>query len=187
MLLANSSIVRPSLLTDAAPQLTREVFGNIPFASKALFYILAALAVACFVYGVYRRIRVWRLGRSGEPLNLRQAVPRLLRDALLQRRVLGRGLATTAHLLLFSGFIVLLIGTTLIAIEHVLADLIGREPSNPVFHYGIYYAVYEVVLDTFGVAFLIGCLLFMVRRARRPSSLGHNSLDWIVLASFLGG
>ena len=42
-----------------------------------------------------------------------------------------------------------LIGTTLIAIEHVLADLLGREPTNPVFHKGVYFGVYELVTDTF--------------------------------------
>ena len=73
-------------------------------------------------------------------------------------------MASLAHVLLFSGFVVLLIGTTLIAIEHLLADVLGREPSNPVFHKGVYFGVYEVVMDTFGVALIAGCVMFLVRR-----------------------
>ena len=53
---------------------------------------------------------------------------------------------------LFSGFLVLLVATTLIAIEHVLADLLGRAPTDPVFHKGIYFGIFELVTDTFGVA-----------------------------------
>ena len=113
-------------------QLTREIFGNVPGWAQTLFYLLAAAAVAIWVYGVVRRVRLWRQGRrDGSGVNWPLAVRRLVRDVLLQRRVWGRGAASLAHVLLFSGFVVLLIGTTLIAIEHVLADLLGREPNNP--------------------------------------------------------
>ena len=79
----------------------------------------------------------------------------------------------------------LFIGTLLIAVEHFLADLLGREPTNPLFHKGIYYAVYEVTLDLFGLALLAGTTVFMVRRARTGGSIARGALDWIVLASFL--
>ena len=80
-------------------------------------------------------------------------------------RVWGRGAASVAHVLLFSGFVVLLIGTTLIAIEHLLADLFGREPGNPVFHKGVYFGVYEIVMDTFGTL-LVGCVMFLAEARR---------------------
>ena len=80
------------------------------------------------------------------------AIGRLVRDVLFQRRVWGREAASVAHVLLFSGFFVLTIGTILISIEHVLADLLGRETGDPVFHKGVYFGVYELVMDTFGIA-----------------------------------
>ncbi len=173
------------LVVEANAKLTREVFGNIPKSSKLLFYLFAAAALVSFGYGVYRRIRRWRIGRAGEPkCGFRVGLKRFVQEVVLQRRVRGRGLASLAHLLLFSGFVVLLIGTTLIAIEHILSGMLGREPANPVFHHGIYYAIYELVMDTFGVAFLIGCLLFVKRRLARPPSVGHTALDWGVLVSF---
>jgi len=165
--------------------LTREVFGNISKSSQLLFYLLAVAALMSFGYGVYRRTRLWRVGRIREPkCGFGVGLKRFFQEVVLQRRVRGRGLASIAHLLLFSGFGVLLIGTTLIAIEHVLAGMLGREPTNPVFHHGIYFAIYEFVMDTFGVAFLIGCLLFAKRRLVRPPSVGHTVLDWGVLVSF---
>jgi len=163
---------------------TREVFGNVPPAAKALFYALTLAAVTVFAVGVYRRARLWRLGRpSGEKISPGAACRRLVANVLLQRRVLDRGLAGTAHVLLFGGFVVLLIGTTLVAVEHVLAASLGRHGLEPVFHKGVYYAVFEIATDAFGLALLAGCILFVVRRARRPASLGHNGLDWIVLAA----
>ena len=92
-------------------------------------------------------------------------------------------MASLAHGLLFSGFVVLCIGTTLIAIEHVIAGFLGRSAHNPVFHYGIYYAVFEFVMDTFGIAFLLGIGYFANRRRNPPSSVSHERLDWVVLAS----
>ncbi len=174
----------------AVGQLTREVFGNIPAWAKTLFYLAAAVSLIVFSYGCYRRVRLWRLGRAGKS---RPAVPQivsnLLRDVLLQQRVKGRGLASVAHLLLFSGFVVLFIGTVLIAVEHLSAALLGRAADDPVFHQGLYFAVYEIVMDTFGLALMAGVVLFAWRRARRPSSVGHNALDWCVLVLFfvLGG
>ncbi len=110
---------------------------------------------------------------------------RLGRDIFLQRRLRGRGAASTAHLFLFSGFVVLFIGTLLIAIEHLLADLLGRPPAYPVFHYGLYYIIYEFVLDVFGVALIIGCLMFLYRRFNRPQSLDHQPADIAILVCLL--
>ena len=125
--------------------------------SAAVFYLLALIAVSFWVYGIVRRIRLWRQGRARRherrlAIGSSTAGSRCVAAA----RVWGRGAASVAHVLLFSGFVVLLIGTTLIAIEHLLADLFGREPGNPVFHKGVYFGVYEIVMDTFGMRFSSG-------------------------------
>lgn len=165
--------------------LTREVFGNIPPAARLIFYIVAGMAVAFFVYGLLCRVRLWRLGQKTERSTTGRMSWRFVRDVLWQRRLPGRGAASVAHVLLFWGFVVLLIGTTLIAIEHLLADLLGREPTDPVFHQGFYFAVFEVVMDAAGLALIAGCAYFLFRRWRRPASLGHDRWDWVVLAALI--
>lgn len=172
------------LLADisSAQLLTREVFGNISSAGEIIFYGCALLAVSIFAYGVYRRVRVWKQGKpSRSPIEWSAAAKRLVRDALLQRRFRGRPLASLSHRLMFGGFVLLFIGTTLIAIEHVLADLMGREASNPVFHKGVYFGIYELALDTAGIAFLVGCGLFLKRRWQGRGSFAHRTTDWLVL------
>ena len=75
-------------------------------------------------------MRLWRKGQPArERVDWRIVIRRLFREVLLQERVWGRGIASLAHVLLFSGFVVLMIGTTLIGIEHFLADILGREPA----------------------------------------------------------
>jgi Fe-S oxidoreductase/nitrate reductase gamma subunit len=170
---------------DPVPLLTREIFGNVSTWSKALFYVCSLAALAVFAWGIYRRSRLWRLGRHlTEPIEWSTAAGNLWRNVLLQRRVRGNGLASIAHILLFGGFGVLFIGTLLVAVEHVLAAALGRDPRNPVFHRGFYFALYEMVLDAAGLALLAGCAYFAVRRWKRPPALGHDQSDWLVLGSF---
>lgn len=172
---------------------TRETFGNIPQASVALFYALTVLTLGIFAYGLWRRFRLWR---QGSPIGLRELVAgkfgeiwlrlkpglaRLWREGLGQARVRGRGLPTWAHLALFAGFMVLLLGTTLLEVDHLAAGI----SSALKFHRGTYYVIYEFFLDVFGLLFLAGCGLFLVRRASRPKSVGHRATDWYVLGSFL--
>ncbi len=175
------------LIATAPSPLTREIFGNIPTWGKVVFYVAAAFAVAMWLRGIVRRVRLWRQGvPSTTPIDWPQVLRRLTRDVVLQYRLrrkgaMGRAKASAAHLLLFSGFFVLLIGTTLVCIEHVLADLLGRAPGNPVFHKGIYFGVFEVVMDVFGVALIAGCLMFLVRRWRNEGSFGRTPADVAIL------
>jgi heterodisulfide reductase subunit C/nitrate reductase gamma subunit len=75
----------------------------------------------------------------------------------------------------------LLLGTTLLEIDHLAAML--SEKLH--FHQGLYYVIYEFTLDVFGLLFLAGCVLFFWRRLQKPASVGHRATDWYVLISFL--
>jgi heterodisulfide reductase subunit C/nitrate reductase gamma subunit len=172
---------------------TRETFGNIPTSSEVAFYVLAAVAMAVFSWGVWRRFQLWRQGRpihARELLagNLRQILAKLkpgahrvIFEGFGQGRVRGRGLPSWAHGLLVFGFLMLLLGTTLLEIDH-LAAMVSDKLH---FHHGIYYVIYEFTLDAFGLLFLAGCTLFFWRRLRRPASVGHRATDWYVLISFV--
>ena len=172
---------------------TRETFGNIPHGSVVLFYCLTVVTMVVFAWGVWRRFRLWRQGVS-IPMrelvvgNLQQiwtklkpGLRRVLAEGLGQARVRGRGLASWAHISLFSGFMVLFLGTTLLEIDHLAAAV----SSALHFHKGTYYVIYEFTLDVLGLSFLAGCLLFAWRRMRRPASVGHRGTDWYVIGSFL--
>ena len=164
-------------------QLTREVLGNIDTLSKCVMYALATVSLGIFSWGIWRRVRLWKLGKStGKRLPWSVIVSRLFAKVLLQKKVRqGRVGAGRAHSLLFGGFVVLFIGTVLIAIEHYGGALLGYGTGNPLFHKGLYFVVYEFVLDTAGLALLAGCFWFAVRRLRSNSSMAHTPVDWLVL------
>jgi Fe-S oxidoreductase/nitrate reductase gamma subunit len=178
---------RAEALSTVVPvQLTRQVFGNVPPWAQTTFYLLAATAVGVWLYGIARRVRLWRQGRrKGPAISWTLAINRIVRDVILQRRIWGRGAASLAHVLLFSGFFVLFIGTTLIAVEHLAAAALGREPNNPVFHKGLYFGVYEFVMDVAGVALLTGCVMFLIRRWQGRGSFARSTADVAILLSLV--
>ena len=165
--------------------LTREIFGNVSDASRLRFYCLSLVSTGVLAWGIVRRVRLWRIGKPDtERLSWRTGLINLWRFVLLQRRVPGHGGAGIAHILLFGGFVVLSIGTALIGVEHWMQKLLGHAATNPVFHKGLYFAVYEVVMDMAGVALLAGCAFYAYRRWKRPAEIGHEWQDWVVLALF---
>jgi hypothetical protein len=130
---------------------TREVFGNIAPWMRVVFFIMIATSIAALVAQVLTRVWLWRKGqRGGFERDWRVWSRRLVEYGLAQKRVHRKSLGALLHLLLFSGFVVLTIGTTLLGIAY----------DGPYyFHHGLYYLFYELTMDVFGVAFIIGCLL----------------------------
>lgn len=157
---------------------TREVFGNIQPWMRLAFYGLILSSMGFVAWQVASRVRLWRQGQPGGfETDWRVWLRRLAVFALGQKRVHKKSLGGILHLLLFSGFLVLTIGTTLLAI----AD---QGPVN--FHKGWYYLIYEWVMDVFGVALCLGCLLALYRRLfQRPASLGHDGRDFAILGLLL--
>lgn len=159
-------------------QATRQVFGNIAPWMQLVFFVMITASIGVLVWQVAGRALLWRKGqRGGVERDWRVRIQRLVVYALAQKRVHKQTLGALLHLLLFSGFVVLTIGTTLLAIAY----------DGPYyFHHGWYYLIYELTMDVFGVAFILGCLLAMYRRAfRRKPSLGHNWRDWWLLGLLL--
>ena len=153
---------------------TREVFGNIAPWMRVVFFVMIAASIGVLVWQVMTHVRIWRKGQPGGfERDWRVWIRRLVTYALAQKRVHRKSLGALLHLLLFSGFVVLTIGTTLLMIAY----------DGPYyFHHGWYYLIYELTMDVFGVAFIVGCLLAMYRRAfQRKPSLGHNKSDWWLL------
>jgi Fe-S oxidoreductase/nitrate reductase gamma subunit len=157
---------------------TREVFGNIAPWMRVLFFVLIGASLALSLRQVVARALLWRKGQQGGfERDWRVWIERLAVYAVAQKRVHRKSLGALLHLLLFSGFVVLTIGTTLLAIAY----------DGPYyFHHGWYYLIYELTMDVFGVAFIAGCLLAMYRRGfQRKPSLGHNRSDWWLLGLLL--
>jgi Fe-S oxidoreductase len=166
------------LSTVMAVEKTREVFWDFEPALEVLWYVLAGLSVLVFAYGVARPIAKYRRGHGGGwpplselPKRFREAVGILLSHASIGRRDPYVGLA---HRGVFYGFVVLFIGTVILAIN--------TDFTEPVFGWrffkGDFYLGYSIVLDVLGLALLVGVVLMMIRRGiLRPRKLDYARPD----------
>ncbi len=161
-----------------AAEKTREVFWHLPSWLEAVWYVLAIASTLVFAYGVavplakYRRgHRAWLPPRSELPGRVRDAARILFSHASIKRRDPYVG---WAHRGIFYGFIVLFIGTVILAINtDVTERLFGWR-----FFKGDFYLVYSVVLDVLGLALIAGLALMMVRRGiLRPRKLDYARPD----------
>src|SRR5207247_3292844 len=138
---------------------TREVFGNIAPWMRVVFFIMIAASIAVLVWQVAARVLLWRKGQHGGfERDWRVWSRRLVEYALAQKRVHKKSLGALLHMLLFSGFVVLTIGTTLLAI----AD---DGPYN--FHHAWYYLIYDLTMEVIGVPYNTDSVLLMYARGFR--------------------
>ena len=81
---------------------------------RVVFFGVMAMSTGWPVWQIWSRASLWRKGqRGGFEQNWRVRIQRLIIYALAQKRVHRKPLGALLHLLLFSGFVVLTIGTTL--------------------------------------------------------------------------
>ena len=159
-------------------QATREVFWNIQY--TWLVYVLMVPTLAVLAWGFWLKIRRWRAGqpavrfdRLGERLKL------FLRNAVGQGRTLRSRYAGLFHSLIYTGFIVLLLATTVVAIHHDTPLHIMK---------GHFYLIFQsLIVDIFGLFVLVGVALAAVRRwVSKPAKLVYtDEASWILVAIFV--
>ena len=164
----------------------RQDFWNIGYPLLgALVYLVAPIALALIGYGLYRRSRIWKLGKPYEEFGSHRS--RL--KAFLSNRGFWAGghgkwhvrselYGSVMHLTLFWGFAVLLLATTVAAVEFNLEEYLGfRLPTA-------YYRVQlGFVWDVFGgLMAATGLVMAAWRRyAIRPDRLNTFADDTGVL------
>ncbi len=160
----------------AAEEVGREVFLGFSAVSIGLFYGLAALAIATFLGGFFLRARKYGRGRKVGRVTLRSILSGLEKVATQRTVAKGDPYVGVAHFLVFWGFVVLLIGTTIIAIdEDVIRVILGKPEWQ--FWKGTFYVVYALAMDLFGIGFVVGVLMLAFRRRRRPARLDYRRVD----------
>ncbi len=160
----------------AAADEGRETFEGFGTSSILVFYLLALAAIVVFLYGFWRRFAKYRKGRGVARLSMRR-IRRALVDLSSQRTIGKRDpYVRVAHFLVFWGFLVLTIGTTIIAIDEDIIGLLLDKPEWQFWH-GAFYVGYALVLDVFGIGFIVGLLMLGYRRRKEPFRLGYERVD----------
>ncbi len=180
-----SSVLAYTLATADSGDATREVLFNVGRWLRWFLYASTTVVFVLIALGPVRKARVWRLGRPEKRWDrIRERVGVFLVYGIGQGRMTNDLYAATMHLFIFWGWVVLFIGTLIIAVH---ADVVY-------FLEGRLYLAYSAVLDLFGIVALAGVAMALLRRhVRRPGRLRLGSLWddvallWLMLAIVLSG
>jgi heterodisulfide reductase subunit C len=168
------------------PQLipSRSTFGLVPNGTEIALYVLFVPFAIVFLTGLYLRLRASGLvglilkGPGGMAGGLR----RLLWYGLLQRRVAAR-VRGWPHVGILFGFLTLLLGTVIVAIDW---DLL--RPFGARILVGAPYLYLETVLDALGVVFVASLVVALVWRLikLRGSSADQRRVQWQFVLLIVG-
>ncbi len=146
---------------------SREVFGDIPLSLRYVFYAAASMAVAIFFIGSWFKVSIWLRGRADPSDGLSgKSVSKLIMasllyifsaDCLMARRVMQKSkLRGMMLIFIYWGFVILFIGTVLVAVDYDLGLDILK---------GKFYLYYSFVLDIAGGLALISLSFYILRRS----------------------
>ncbi len=139
-----------------------------------LLYVIAFIAICIFAVGVTIHINLWRKSKSQNKTPFSwEAVKQSLLEILLGVRLFkGDVAAGMAHFLMFWGFIILLIGTSLLAVHGHLYPFLS----------GTVYLVFGVSMEIGGLLLLAGVIWSLARRyAQRVPRLERKIEDAVVV------
>ncbi|MDR3568188.1 MAG: heterodisulfide reductase-related iron-sulfur binding cluster [Syntrophobacteraceae bacterium] len=138
-----------------------------------LFYVIAFIALCIFAAGVSIHISTWRksTSKSKTPFSWTAVKQSIVEIVLGVRLFKGDIAAGMAHFLMFWGFIILLIGTTLVAVQdHLYSFLTGDT-----------YLVFGLAMEVGGAFLLAGIIWSLVRRyVQRVPRLERKLEDAVV-------
>ncbi len=138
---------------------------------SSLDFLLVLITLIFFVYGIYKRTRLWRIGkpedRSDQP---KERWRRLWRESVLQVKILKERLPGLMHLFLFWGVLIPLVIIILINLR--------LDVYLPKWLAG----VISILLDLFGLAALAGLIIAFHRRyIQKLEQLDRTTEDALVL------
>jgi len=156
---------------------TRQTFAGLSEWQVGLWYALIVVSTAVFAWGVVRLVHKYRRGRGTFPSDrLARRVSGTARIVLTHAWIKRRdGVAGLAHLLIFYGFVVLFIGTGILAFQ----DDFARPVLGWDFWHGPFYLGYSLFLDVFGAFLIVGLVILAVKRARKPPRLDYRRVDGV--------
>ncbi len=162
----------------------REVYWNIPYEAKLVFYSIVVLATLIFILGTWSRASLWTKGREENDLlrglstldMLKLSITKFFSpDCILARRLSARSrLRGIMLIFIVWSFMILFAGTVLVTIDYYL--------KLNFFLRGSSYLVFSLALDTAGALLLVGLIAAMVRRytAQDKTTTTFEDTAWLI-------
>ena len=150
--------------TIAQAEVSRETYWGISSTGYAVFYLLAIITVAVFLYGVYRRFDRYTEGAEDPFPRLDDLSNRIVtasKIVLSNEKQFNRDLyGGLMHAFILWGFLTLFIATSIIVLEQYGTELLlGIQ-----FWQGDFYLSYQFMVDAMGLLFVVGIGMALYRR-----------------------
>jgi heterodisulfide reductase subunit C len=162
----------------------RQTFGLVPQGTDVDMYLVFAPFAVVFCVGIYLRLRASGLVRlvTAGPGGIAGALQRLLVFGLLQRRVAHRPRGWP-HVGIFYGFLTLLFGTTVVALDWDVLRPLGVRILS-----GSRYLYFKALLDALGFIFVISLIAALAWRLIRLRSTGPDQrrMQWQFVLLIIG-
>jgi Fe-S oxidoreductase/nitrate reductase gamma subunit len=177
---------------------SREILWNIHLGE--IIYGIAVIVVGIMIYAVYRRYKMWHLGKADPRLKDSLAnrwkvfIKTAVIDGIIHRKFVGvadnlghRPLRISdlkpkelypglAHFLIAIGCSLLLLGTALDVISHYIYDFIRND----------FYFAHSLFTDIGGIMALIGVIMAVIRRyGQRPARLDNKTGDLMAILAIV--
>lgn len=164
---------------------TREIFFNVGESARYITYGFMVLTFIILIYGLVKRYRMWMIGKKSSfsfRNRLSERVAYFIKNGIFHRTILREYYPGVMHLFLFWGFLILAIGTAIVAFQD---DIL-----RPIFHINIlkgnFYLFFSFLLDLAGILAILGTLIAIYRRyVQRPERLDSKKDDLISLVWIL--
>jgi Fe-S oxidoreductase/nitrate reductase gamma subunit len=163
---------------------TREILWNVSEFSGAALFLLMVLPFIFIAFGLARRSSMWKRGQDEDRFGqwwtrLRGALTKsIFHGRIIRRNKLYAGIM---HLNIFVGFIILLIGTMIVATE----DDITVPLFDWSFYNGNFYLAYKLIVNLGGVMLIAGVLMAFLRRYVFKPVIQETAGDDLILLTML--
>jgi Fe-S oxidoreductase/nitrate reductase gamma subunit len=161
----------------------REIFWNVGQTARWISYVLMVITFVLLFYGLKNRYAMWKMGKSAPFSFWPRFSERLIyfiKNGVFHQSIQRprEGYPGVMHILIFGGFLLLAIGTGLVAFE----DDFFRPLFDITYLHGNFYLIFSFVLDLAGLAAIIGIVMAMIRRyAMKPERLDNKGDDSLAL------
>ena len=154
----------------------REIFWNVGQTARWISYLLMVISIVLIVYGLRRRITMWKIGK---PIPFAFSHRTVGTDRILHQErhfpwdhpASPESYPGLDAPFIFWGFLLLAIGTALIALQDDFLRLL----FGVTFLHGDFYLIFSFILDLAGLAAIVGIAMALVRRyGTQPDQTGQQ-------------
>lgn len=168
-------------------EIGREIFWNVGEGARWLSYALMVITFIVLIVGLKKRYTMWKIAKGKcAPFDfskrLGERIAYFIDNGIFHKSILRESFPGSMHFFIFWGFLLLAIGTALVAIQ----DDVIRPLFKANILQGGFYLIFSAVLDAAGLLAIIGIIMAIWRRyVTRPSRLDNKPDDAIILVWIL--